>query len=156
MADTKLDPTSIEAWRARRTITVDLDGVAVKIKKWDLLALLSGDGDVPNPLLSAVSGHMGASDDEVGRALMSDPEKINSLRESLNAILLKVVVAPPLVEQGHEDGVSVDEFTLEEKMIVFEALAGGAALRAARRFPPRPFDGVDAVADGERLPEASE
>lgn len=152
-----LDPTSVEAWK-QRGVTIPLTGdVAVKIRMYDILALLSDDGDIPNPLLAVAQRRMKpgadeADEDEAGRALMSDPKAVDALRGALNRIMIAVVIAPPLVEQGHADGVSVDAFSLEDKMIIFNELSGGdERLDAAARFPDAQTSRVRPAPAGESL-----
>jgi len=152
--DRQLDPTSIEAWRQHRTRVIQLEGgTAVRVKTWDVLALLAEDG-APNPLLAAIVGQVEGQpnanpegDAEArGRAVMRDPTALAHLRTMLNGLLIKVVVAPPLVEQGHAEGVSVDEFGLDEKLFIFtEMLGGDARLNAVLKFRDAAPEGLDSA-----------
>lgn len=135
----QLDPTSLEAWREKRTRLVLLPGgLAMKMKVFDPLIMLgSGEDSAPNPLLAVVNGHTKREGDleEAGRSLLSDPQNVNRLREMLNDMLIRFTMAPPLVEQGHADGISVDEITMDEKMTVFSEMMGGEErLNAAMSF----------------------
>jgi hypothetical protein len=135
IADSGLDPTSLQAWRERRTELVDLGGgVAVRIKKYDLLALLSAKNGVPNPLMALVAEHTGDSEQAIGQAVIKDPAKLDSLRTMLDEVALKVIVAPPLIENGNTEGISVNELSLDEKLTIFNALAGGERLTAVQTF----------------------
>lgn len=150
----QLDPTSLEAWRKNRTRTIQLEnGTAVRVKTWDVMALLAEDG-APNPLLAAmvsrVEGQPAPAQEggveARGRAVMRDPAALASLRAMLNGLLIKVVVAPPLVEQGHADGISVDEFGFDEKLFIFtEMLGGPERLNAALGFRGTAPEGLESA-----------
>lgn len=154
-----LDPTSLDAWRQRRTATLHLSGdVAVVYRQIDILSILDSDGNAPNPLMSIVQGHTKRSDgDEEGGNMIANPEGVHALRTMLNDLLVRVVVSPPLTEQGNKDGVSVDDFTLEDKLTIFEALAGGAVnLDAAKRFPAQPTESVGVAPERQDVQSATE
>lgn len=148
-----LDPTSLAAWRERRVRVVELsDGLAVRIKVIDVLALLDGQGDAPNPLLGIAVGHTQGSEQEMGEALFNDPARVRALRTTLNEMLKRVVIEPPLVENGTAEGISVDDFSMEDKLAVFTALMGGAErLDAATRFREEPTSPVVAAPASEHL-----
>jgi hypothetical protein len=155
------DPTSIQAWRDKRTRLVDLPGgLAVKMRVFDPLILLSeGEKGIPNPLLAVVSGNTKAAADPeaAGREIMQDPQNLARLRAMLNDMLIRFVIAPPLVEQGHKDGISVDEITLDEKMIIFNEMAGGEErLNAATRFLEEPSASLVVAPAGETVQPATE
>lgn len=126
-------PTSVAAWRERRFVVLQLgEGVAVKVRKLDVLAVLGGEKGAPNPLLAAVMGGTQTAKENA----LAQPENVAALRETLNAMLIRAVIEPPLVEQGHEEGISVDEFSLDEKLFILTELMGGAdQLNAAAAFP---------------------
>jgi hypothetical protein len=160
MADiNQLDPTSLEAWREKRTRIIPLPGgLAIKMKVFDpLMILAAGEDGVPNPLLAVVNGNTKQDDrEEAGRALLSDPQNVNQLREMLNRMIIDFALAPPIKEQGHEDGISVDEITMDEKMTIFTEMMGGdERLSAAMRFPEEPRASLVVAPDGgEVRPEA--
>jgi hypothetical protein len=162
MSNGQFDPTSIQAWRDKRTRLVDLPGgLAVKMRVFDPLILLSeGEKGIPNPLLAVVSGNtkpQGADPEAAGRAFMQDPQNLARLRAMLNDMLIRFVIAPPLVEQGHKDGISVDEITLDEKMIIFNEMAGGEErLNAATRFLEEPSASLVVAPAGETVQPATE
>jgi hypothetical protein len=134
---------------------VDLgDGTEVKIRLMDVLSLLDGDGDTPNPLLAIVAGHTEGKKDP-GESFMKDPQAIHSLRVTLNNVMKKVVIDPPLIEAGHPDGISVDEFTIEEKMLIFQALMGGGELLgSATGFREEPRASLVTAPDGDEVRSA--
>jgi hypothetical protein len=126
--------TSAAAWRERLIRTVEFDdGLAIQFRLVNMLALLDSDGDAPNPLLSIVGQHMNGQQ-AIGKTMMEDPAALHSLRLMLKDVMVKVVVAPPLIEQGHEDGIHVDDIPLEKQMAVFDQLMGGAGLASAQAF----------------------
>jgi hypothetical protein len=135
--------TSTQAWREKLTRTLDFeDGLAIKFRLINMLALIDSDGETPNPLLSIVAQHMNGKQEAIGKKLMEDPTALHSLRVMLKDIMVKVVVEPPLVEQGHPDGIHVDDISMEKQMAVFESLMGGTGLAAAQSFRPQPTSPV--------------
>ena len=149
-----LDPTSVEAWRQNRTQTIHLNnGVAVRVKLFDVLALGNDGCGVGNPLLASVfemrqQAGEDADPETVGERIMTqDPDKVENLRQALNRMLIQVVLAPPLIEQGHEQGISVDEFTFEEKSFIYGEIMGGEQLDAAMTFREKPAPALDAGPD---------
>lgn len=129
------DNTSLDAWNQHAAMTIILtDELAVKVRTYDVLSLLASGKK--NPLMGIANKLTGVKDAEAaGNALMDDPESVAQLTETLNKMLIEVVVSPPLKEQGHEEGISVNQFTLEWKMMVFNALIGGHAVNRAETFP---------------------
>jgi len=140
--------TGLAAWKEHLTETVEVgEGLAIRIRRLNVLTLLGGDG--PNPLMGIVGQFVGAGPAEVGSLMLSDPTALAGLREMLRGLLIQVVIEPPLVEQGVEDGVSVDEIPLEAQLAVFGAVFGGEdLLRGAERFPAGSAAAVVAAPDG--------
>lgn len=136
MDNEQFSPTSAAAWREKLIRTIEFeDGLAIKFRRINMLALLDSEGDAPNPLLSIVGQHMNGQQQAIGKKLMEDPTALHHLRVLLKDILVKVVIEPPLVEQEHEDGICVDDIDMEKQMAVFEALmGGGAGLKSAQAF----------------------
>jgi hypothetical protein len=154
---------TVEAWREARLQEFSLQyGGVIRYRVADVLALLDEQGNAPNPLMAIIADHTkgtpsAAQARQTGAEIMTDPAKRGELRAMLNDIMVRLVVWPPLVEQGHEDGVSVDEFTIEEKMDIFTGLLGGQQrLDAASNFRPQPTGSLVAPLAGEGLRDEAE
>lgn len=124
--------------------------MSVKYRLFDVLALIAGDNGTPNPLLNIIQGHTDPRQANAEKAAQKlSGEDLIALQKTLNDMMIKVVIEPPLVQQGHADGIDVDEFTIEEKMLIFTDLAGGEQqLDAALNFRPLPPGGLVAPLDG--------
>jgi hypothetical protein len=140
------DPTSVAAWREQTLTTIQLtDKLAVQVRMADVLMLL---GDV-NPLLQALQKMQGAEGD--GMKVLQEPDALNKLTASLNDLLVKVMVSPPLVEQGHdpEEAISLAHIPLDYKIEIFSALIGGGdLLEKMQSFRDGPVSGVVAGRKG--------
>lgn len=124
------DPTSLEAWLENAVIVVPVSKkLALKIQVLDVMALMSGDGETVNPLMAIVSKAAGtqgrASQVQLGAEIFRDEKALGALSKTLNDMLVKVVVSPPLIEQGFEKGISVNQIPFDAKMKVFFTLMGG-------------------------------
>lgn len=138
-------PTSLEAWNEHTTEIIQLtEHLAVEIQSVDFLALLTA-GDGTNPLLALMQemvdrDEKGITQDEDGMKLemaqiMKDPDKLRRLVEGLDRMLTQIVINPPLLEQGHENGVPLIRLKSEWKFKIFDQISGGSAqLEAAQRF----------------------
>jgi hypothetical protein len=121
------DPTSLAAWEENATQIIQLDEkLAVKVKTYDVLDLLIGDGQAPNPLMGALQKSMqGDGGGGIGQTLMSDPAALAALQNMLNQLMCEVMISPPLKEQGNEQGISLKQIKLEYKFQIFMELMGG-------------------------------
>lgn len=154
------DPTSLEAWEQTSTRTLlyetQYGQQGVKFRIIDPLVILGEEGDAPNPLMGVVNKHIKPGevdepesetkeqrDERLGQVIMSDIESRTALSQSLNSLAIKVIIAPPLLEQGHNPGISVNSIPLHVKIDMFVAMFGGVEkLDAAATFPDRPGPSV--------------
>jgi hypothetical protein len=147
------ETNSIQAWREARLQTYPLDfGGEIKYMPGDVLAML-GDGEDTNPLMAIIAQHTDPNPKKAAESAVKNitPEELIGISTALNAIMIKIVHWPPLIEQGHEEGVSVNELGITEKMNIFMELAGGQErLDAASGFHDLPPGGLVA------LPEQSD
>ncbi len=129
-------PTSAAAWREKLTRTINFpDGLAIEYRIVDMLVLLDDKGDAPNLLMASLSEQLFSGKQQDMSTMTTDPKMLSNLQTMLRNIMTKVVINPPLIEQGHADGISVDQISLDKKMAVFEDLMGGPeAVQAARSF----------------------
>lgn len=150
---------SAAAYRQRIERVAELEtGIVVRLRMVDPLSFLgSGEDGMPNPLLAVVARAMKGGAQDAGRAAMQDPQAVGDFIKRLNGLVIKALVEPPLIEQGHADGLSVDELSLDDKMAIFGALmGGGAALDAVKGFPGAASAGVEPAPDGEQLRQQAE
>jgi len=126
---------SLDAWNEYGVEEVELTPqLSVKVQTYDVLAVI---GTENNPLMRIVQNVGSVKNDaEAGVAMFKDPEAVEQLRKTLNDLMVKVVVSPPLKEAGHEQGLPVDRLTLQHKMAIFLHLLGGEeAVGRAEAFP---------------------
>jgi len=126
------DPTSLEAWQEQSTIIVPVGKkLGLKIRVLDVMGLMAGDGETVNPLMSIISkaanNRGNLNQQQLGAEIFKDEKAFGGLVKTLDDILIKVLVSPPLIEQGFEKGISVNQIPFEAKMKVFFALMGGEA-----------------------------
>lgn len=123
------DPTAPTTWHDHSTLTIPLtDSLAVTVRRLDVIGYLTQDNP-PNPLLAVVSRR-------TEQPLSTDPAALAALHRTLDALLVQVMVAPALVEQGHPDGIALSSIPFAYKFAIFSTLLGGeAALAQAARFP---------------------
>lgn len=123
------DPTSSTAWHTHSTLTIALnEKLAVTVRRLDVIGYLTQD-DPPNPLLAVVARRS-------ENPLSQDPAALAAIHRTLDTLLLRVMLAPPLLEQGHPDGISLSSIPFAYKFAIFSALLGGeAALAQAAGFP---------------------
>lgn len=135
-------PTSVEAWNEYNSEIIQMnERLAIEIAGFDVMALLLGG---KNPILGIIQEMV--ERDENGKpkldslneaSLIDSPEKLTKLSQALDALLIDLVINPPLKEQGHEAGVSLVRIPFNYKMRIFEHISGGdQALTAAERFHP--------------------
>lgn len=138
------DKSSLEAWREHNTREIMLsEHLSVKVRHYDVLSLIAGEDGQQNPLMAImarVTGQGGDASD--AQAALSNPQTLTALAKTLDEVMVKVVVSPPIKEAGAEDGISVKEIPFEFKMRVFEALIGSEGLPQASAFPNGQASGV--------------
>jgi hypothetical protein len=128
MSGKEFDPFSVLAWQTYSTREIKLDEqLSVKVRSYDILTLLAGENGKGNPLMSVIVQAMGSGADQqsIGKSLMQKPEMISSISKMLNETMVAVVVEPPLIESGSENGISVNEIPFDFKLKIFFELVGG-------------------------------
>lgn len=146
----------VQAWRESRLHTYTLEfGGEIQYRIVDVLALLDDEGNTPNPLLAIVAENTDPTPDNKKKKTPEakiTPETLQVLRKELDRVMCEVVVYPPLLEQGHKDGVSLSEFSQEEKQDFFTQLMGGERqLDTAEKFREKPPGGLVTAQDGETI-----
>ncbi|RMH11463.1 MAG: hypothetical protein D6698_16315 [Gammaproteobacteria bacterium] len=105
------------------------DHLSVLVKTQDILAMMS----VKNPLLASIRAMMG--DGDTMQNVLQNPKTFAEFTNALNELLCDVIIAPPLIENGAEDGVSINQLTMDWKLKIFYALVGGkGTLEQAETF----------------------
>ena len=150
-------PSSLEAWQEFGIQEIQLtEQLSVKVYPIDVVAKLSR-GDDDNPLLSIVAAAVqGSSGDEVGPKLMEDPKTLAALSEKIDEILIEVMVSPPLIEQGDDEGISIGRIPFEHKMTIFNHLMGGSQLDQLEKFRGGQSSPVVNTQKGKRIREDAE
>lgn len=147
----------LEKFFGLRSLTVPLEsGMALRVRKIDELALLDGTDDAPNPLMAIVQQSMKSEAKSVSLSeVMQDPAAVGALRDTLNKMMHRVVLAV-ILPDGEEitapfaSGLTPDDFSIEEKAMVFMTLMGGEErLAAAQSFLQEQTSPVVAAPDGE-------
>lgn len=140
----KYAPTSLDAWNQHTTETIPLtDDLSVEIQSVDFLALLTAEQGT-NPLLALIQDIVNRDEKNLPQIdaenvdmnkLLADPAKLKAMVDGLDSLLKKIVISPPLLEQGHTDGIPLARFKTEWKMKIFEHISGGTMqLETAQRF----------------------
>lgn len=138
----------LQAWREQRERELNIGGgLVLRYKVADIFAVLDDNGDLLNPLLPIIQGAIKGQGETPETSLFSAPDALPKLRQLINAIMVRVITFPPLVEQGHDDGISVDDLTFTEKMAVFGDVMGGEQFDAAAMFPQAQAASVDTAPD---------
>lgn len=144
-----MDRSSLDAWRQHNTRDIPVsEHLSMRVRHYDVLALIAGDDGADNPLLNVIARAAGVGSSEQPGQLMNSPETLKALATTLNNLLIKVVISPQLLEQGHKDGISVTEIPFEYKMRVFEAMIDAEGLPRAAEFPYGSGGGVVAGPTG--------
>lgn len=107
----------------------------------DVIGILA-EGDVSNPLLAALqSSLMGGGAQKVD---LSDPRILPELLKACDKAAILAIDAPPLLEAGHEVGISVASLPIDFKIKFFTKLAGldGSEVQALKTFRPKQKPGV--------------
>lgn len=128
-------PSSLEAWEQFGIREIQLtEQLSVRVRPMDVIAWLSRDED--NPLLATIvqSTQDGTKAAEAGANLMSDGERMAQLSAKLDALMVEVMVSPPLLEQGSENGIPVARITFGQKMAIFFALIDEEQLGKLENF----------------------
>lgn len=128
-----MEAFSLDAWKAKSIRVLEVaEGLAIQYKAYDLLELLTTDNEF-NPLLAEV---FSKGSNAVQQQMKSDPTAtMPKLLGLVNEIAVKVIVNPPLIEQGKEDGISVKEIPFMAKFALFQELMGGQQqLEDAKQF----------------------
>jgi hypothetical protein len=134
-------PTSLAAWNEYNTQTIPVsEKLAFEIAGMDVLALLTQG---TNPLLAIIQDIVGKEEQGITtdgnldmKMLQAEPEKLKALVESLDKILIDIVINPPLKEQGNPDGLPLIRIPTNFKWKIFQEISGGeAALDATQTFP---------------------
>lgn len=139
--DDAREPWSLEAWQEATTqvATFEVHGkpVGVKYRTLDVSEfLLASEDGVGNPILAELQKALQIDSKALDQnqfkvdvqallsAVFSDGV-LPELKKRLDRYLIEAVVAPPLVEQGHKDGLPVRMIPTQVKLEIFFAQFGG-------------------------------
>lgn len=129
--------SSVSDFKKKNQDPVELpSGHYIVLKNTSMAGFLQG-GNIPNGLMKIVQtaiaqqkGEGGPSVDEEVAGLMSDPEKLTEVFETVDAFVCAVAVEPrvhpkPEDEDDRDDELLyVDELELEDKMFIFSRAMG--------------------------------
>ena len=136
-------------WQARtapRTITLG-DGCEVEIRPVQLSALMF-NGTIPVTLMRE------AQDIEVGADGQYDMADVMRMLPLIDAVVLAVVIDPPLSRDGEDGTTSLDFLSLDERMLIFQEVNRPAT--ELQSFRGEPDGDAAAASDGEDLRSAAE
>lgn len=141
---------SLEAWQAETIRTYEFsDKLAIRYRVMDPLAVLGASAQT-NPLIAIAMSEGGRVKFEINTEMIRDASKL------FNEIAVAVIVDPPLLEQGHKNGIPVSAIPLAVKQHIFEDLVGGIqALDAAKNVVEEQNSGVVAAPNGQSLRAAT-
>lgn len=124
----------LDAWKNRTQVITLSSGFDVEVKMLDVMAMASSNnGNAPNPLMRMVQdAKQGEGQVDLSKL---DGDSLTELMSLVRKVCIKAIVDPPLTENGHEDGISIDEIPFGEKMEIFgELMGGGEAISQAKTF----------------------
>lgn len=128
----KQNPFSAEAWQEHNTLTVMFtEDLGFKVRHIDIASWLADQKG--NPLMATLQKSMkegGKPLDVIGE----NENAIEGISSIIDQLLIAVVIEPPLVEQGHEDGLSLKNVMISYKMEVFQQLTGGQQYAQMNQF----------------------
>lgn len=127
----------LQEWQeaTRRTMQAQVGDKTLTIvyEVVDVMTLLM-EGDASNPILAAMQASMmGGGAKAVDT---TDPVVFTKLVEAVDKAAIQSIVEPPLIEQGHEVGISVSRIPFAAKMEIFSDLTGiaGGQVSALQTF----------------------
>lgn len=108
--------------------------LAIQYQSVDVLEVIASDAG--NPLLGALQASMNGQGSNP--LAVSKPEDMAAIAGMLNKLLVKAIVEPKLIEQGHEEGVSVANIPFSVKLELFSRLIGGGVIDQLEQFRQKP------------------
>lgn len=138
---------NLALWKAASTRVKNLeDGRFLRYRVQDPISLMIPTEDGPlvqNPLLDVIFDHMSSvdpnlksgSEQDMQQNPMENRENLINLKRGLRSVMIAVIIEPPLIEQGNEDGISVDQIGFNIQMEIFNDLMGGPEVTNLKNFP---------------------
>lgn len=134
--------TSAAAWKAKAYDVIEIDDeLAIKVKRVDVLTILTNPKLANNPLLGSLQKRMQVSIDggvETG-SQPDTPVDMAAIGELANEVALALIVEPRLTtdpKDDSEDVLHIDLLPLQVKLKVFEHIMGGSdLLNQVQTFP---------------------
>lgn len=142
--------TPISEWEPQAEEVTLPSGKVVKLKRPDLVSMISGEGDVPdvlsNMILSMVNGSGGSKEIDI------NPETLPQIMSSLNVIAKACFVEPLLWDnpQRDETHIPVSWVTFGDKGFVM-AWALGGQYEPVKTFPPAANGNMATVPTSNKL-----
>src|SRR5688572_2154142 len=107
----------LKAWERATLSTYEFEmngeRLTIRYQTIDILELLAVD--VSNPLMAALQNSMGGQDLSM-KGIIQKPEDLEKVVSMLNDMMTKSVVEPPLLEQGHQEGISLSRIPYTVKL----------------------------------------
>ena len=130
------------------------DDLGMKVKHIDVVAWMNAEKG--NPLLLTLQKSMKTGGLE--STLAGDDGSMLEIGEGIDALLVDIVIDPPLTEQGNDpnESISLLNVLLEHKMMVFKELTGGAQYGKLAEFRQAPSSDVLAVPKSEDVSQVAE
>lgn len=141
--------TPIHEWAPQAEEVTLPSGKVARLKRPDLVAMITGDGDVPdllsNLILDMTQNNMGARQEVV-----IDKETLPQIMKSMDVIACACFVEPKVWQKDVAEGeyIPVQWIPFNDKATVM-AWALGGQYQAAKTFPPEPNGHLGAVPPGE-------
>lgn len=126
------NPLSVESWQEHNTMTVMFtDDLGFKVRHIDIASWLADQKG--NPLMATLQKSMKDGGKPID-VISEDENAIAGISSIIDKLLIDVVIEPPLLEQGHEGGLSLKNVMIAYKMQVFQELTGGQQYAQMSQF----------------------
>ena len=143
--------------------TLPVRGMVVTLRRPDISALIMEhpDGDVPSALTSQLLDSLkpvkrGRNSKNGARGWDIQIEELPQVSRFVNLLVRAALISPRVVDEPDYDAdeISIDDLIAEEKEYIFAfAFPQAREVAASARFPGEQMASVDAVADGEGIPD---
>lgn len=139
MSKKDLKVTSGAEWRAGELVELP-SGKVARLRKPDVLALISENGEVPDGLSQFMFGD--SKDADMAEALPA-------MAPLLNRVTRAAFIEPRIVDEpSKDDEISLEDVAMADKLFIFQWLMEGAAGQQAGTFPEEQARNLAAVRDG--------
>lgn len=144
-----LQITHASEWKQGEVVQLP-SGKVARLKKPDVLSLITVDGKIPDALGPVL---LGASKGQEITAEFTI-ESLSGLIPLLDKITKACFIEPRVVDNPGPDELGTDDISTADKMWLFQSWAFGGAGQAAATFPPKQNGSMATLPNGGRAHSA--